>query len=107
MRTGDLRHKITFEQPVRVADEMGGFDLTWQTYCECWAAIWPVKADERNEGDKQSGMITHRVRVRFRRGLRADMRIRFGSKFFSVCSEPSDMGMSHEFIEILCREVSR
>lgn len=43
----DLRHRLTLEELVRVADEGGGFTEDWVTVATLSANLRPINGDER------------------------------------------------------------
>src|SRR5512135_2602518 len=86
MRIGDLRHQITYQAPVRVADDMGGATVTWTDMETVWAAIWPVSANEQIQSAQPTMTISHRIRNRYFPGLKASWRIKYGTRYFNIVS---------------------
>jgi len=86
MRAGTLRHKITFQTATDTSDNMGGYTQAWTDTYDCFAAIWPLKGTEALEAMKLEHAVTHRIRIRYRSGITADMRIKFGSRYFDIVS---------------------
>lgn len=82
---GNLRHRITIEERLRVADGYGGLTTTgWLTVFSIWAAVEPTSGRERFFAGKLEHVITHKVRIRYRAGVRADMRVNFGGRFLQI-----------------------
>lgn len=86
MRSGELKNSIELQAQVRTPDGLGGFTTSWLTVATVWAAIWPLKGQESIEGGRTVAAITHQIRIRYRRGVSAAMRIKFGNKYFSIQS---------------------
>lgn len=84
MRAGTLRHKITFQSATDVTDNLGGYTRTWSDTYDCFAAVWPLKGTEALEAMKLEHKVTHKIRVRYRDNITADMRIKFGSRYFDI-----------------------
>lgn len=83
----ELRHRITIQEPIEVNDGRGGQVTTWQDLANVptvWAKIEPVSAREINFAEKLEDRITHRITIRHRSDLRAEMQIVFGSRIFQV-----------------------
>lgn len=113
MRAGDLDKTISIQKQSNVSDGMGGFTMTWvdivtgsATATNIWAAIWPVSAKQKIEAMQEQSTITHRVRVRYRSGITAGMRIKFGSRVFDIIEPPIDPNMANKMLDILAREVA-
>lgn len=83
---GDLRHRLTLEQPIRTDDGGGGAAVTWQTVAELWAAVRPLSGDERLRADAVSGRITHSVAFRYRSGVLPAMRLRDGPRILEIAA---------------------
>ena len=86
MRSGILRHRITIQTETAVSDGMGGETLTWSDTLEAWAAIWPLTAKESLDAMKLELQVTHKIRIRYRSGITAKNRIKFGTRIFNIVS---------------------
>lgn len=49
--------------------------------------------------------VSHRIYVRFRNDITADMRIKYHGRIFTIEGPPLDIDERHELLEIQCREV--
>jgi SPP1 family predicted phage head-tail adaptor len=108
MQSGDLRHRIELQSQTRTPDGGGGFVVAWAVVHTVYASIWPLKGEESLEGGRTIAAVTHRVRIRFRRGVKASMRIRdlFSGKYFSIITAPIDLGDRHEYLEMMVKETT-
>ena len=86
MRAGTLRHRITIQEQTDTADGMGGFSTTWTDLFDMRAAIWPLSAKESLDAMKLELVVTHKIRIRYRSGITAKNRIKFGSRIFNIIS---------------------
>lgn len=105
MRIGDLDKIINIESSTKIADGIGGFTEIYRTQCSnIFAAIWPISVKEQIQAKKMSSEITHRIRIRYRRVLKSDWRIKFGDRYFAITGiiNPNE---ANEILELLCKEV--
>lgn len=84
VKAGDLRHRVTLEQPVRTSDGAGGATIEWQSAGDVWAAIWPRTASESFTSDRVTGSATHDIWIRYRKDVTPDMRMRHGNRIFAI-----------------------
>ena len=83
-RIGDLRQRISIEEPQRLSDGGGGADETWVLVAEVWASLRPLAGNERIEADAIAGTVTHEVVMRYRAGLGGGQRLRLGDRLFDL-----------------------
>lgn len=102
-RAGLLRHQITIESPTRTQDSLGEPLLTWSTFATTRASVEPLRGMELIQAAGVEANITHRVTIRFRDGLRPDMRIRHRGRVLNIVSV-SDIEERERRIEIMCKE---
>ena len=103
MRAGALRHKITFQQLTVANDTWGHSAETWTDEATTYAAIWTLRGVERIESMKLDNEITHKIRVRYKRGLHPKMRIKFGERYFNILSMV-DPDERHIYYEMMASE---
>lgn len=107
MRAGTLRHVIDIQDAVETADGMGGFTTVFTAIANgtnLRASIWPLSASERIASDKVELLITHRIRTRYRGGIKADMRIKHGADYYQIKSIINPE-MRDIMLEMLCEEI--
>ena len=105
MRAGILRHVVDIEDAANTNDGMGGVTQVWSDlHTGLRAAIWPLSGSERLESDKLELAVTHRIRVRYREGIKADMRVSFDGRYFNIKSVivPDERRV---MVEMLCEEI--
>jgi len=110
VRAGNLRHSIDIEETTKTTDNMGGFTTTWAAITDgsaVRASIWSLSASEQMNAMKLELEITHRIRIRYRTGVTADMRIKFndpnGARYFNIRSI-IDPDQRHIMLEFLAEE---
>lgn len=101
---GDLNKRIILQAQTRVSDGMGGSTVTWVAVCAIWAGVWPISAIEQVRAGMPTMVATHRVRIWYRSVLSVSWRVLYNGRYFSIVSK-TDPSESHEFIELLCKEV--
>ena len=105
MRIGDLSKIIDIQSKTKVADGIGGLTETYTTQCSgIYAAIWPVDAKEQMQSDQMSMAITHRIRIRYRGGIKPDWRVKYANRYFSIVSILNH-NEANEKLELLCKEI--
>jgi SPP1 family predicted phage head-tail adaptor len=78
-RTGQLRHRLALEAPVRIEAEGGAAAIDWSPVAHVWAAIVPLSGREAVAGDSVRGVVTHELTLRYRAGIQPAMRLVTGS----------------------------
>jgi SPP1 family predicted phage head-tail adaptor len=81
---GTLRRRVIVERAEGAADGGGGRALAWSAVGTVFAAVRPLRADEREELGRLDGVATHRVEVRFGLDLRAGDRLVFDGRTLRV-----------------------
>lgn len=101
----ELNKSLVFQAPVKVSDGAGGFTTTWLSVGSVSAAVWPISATEIIKNDKNSMDITHRVRIRYRKGIKPFWRISYQDRYLNIISiiNPDE---SNEMLDILCKEAA-
>lgn len=101
---GKLRHRITLQELVKTDDGYGGIVETWQDVATVWAAIEPLKGTERYQAQQVQSELTHKVTIRYRAGIKPQMRILYGNRVFDI-EAVIDVDERHRWLELLCSEV--
>ena len=103
MRSGELRHRITIEQPTETRDSYGSVKITWSTLATVWAAIWPVRAKEFVSLGQTQSEVTHRIRMRYRNDVTTKLRIEFNSRYFAI-NQVINPDERNIMLELVCTE---
>lgn len=79
MEIGELRHKVTIEQPSGSGrNERGGVRDQWVPFLEnIWAEVRQLGPREQMLAQQVQSSITTKIRIRYREGLTAKMRVRW------------------------------
>ena len=86
MKSGKLRHRVTFQERVET-NSSSGLVTTWEDYKSAYVGIYPMRGKELIESMQLDHEITHKVRTRYISGVTAKMRIVFEStRYLNITS---------------------
>lgn len=106
MRAGSLRHRVMLQRQPVVVDDYGGAvkDAPWEDVATVWASLEAVSGREFFASQQVQSEVTHKITIRFRPGVAADMRIVYGGRVFGIVAPlPDNRGTR---LVLMCREVS-
>lgn len=76
MRAGHLRHRVIVQKPTPSQHaETNEETLTWSNVATVWGAVQPLRGSERTQAQQVSPGLTHKVTLRFRKGVWPDYRV--------------------------------
>jgi SPP1 family predicted phage head-tail adaptor len=82
---GSLIHPVTIEAPtVGAQDSFGAPAITWSTFATARASIEPASGREFDFAKSFVSTSTYKITIRYQNGIRPDMRVKFGSRIFSI-----------------------
>lgn len=105
MKPGRLRHRITIQQKTTIVDQDGIPTETWAEFATVWASVEPLRGREYFQAAAVNAENMVRFRIRYRAGIRPDMRIQYDSRIFSINSV-IDVDERHTEIHLMCQEVA-
>lgn len=91
MRAGLLRHRVTIQSKAETASDHLEMEDVWSDVASVWAKVSPTTSAESVESDKTMGRITHEITIRARTDVKANMRFKFGTRYFYIDGPPRDM----------------
>lgn len=104
MRSGMLRHRVTLQQFRQGQDAYGGPVETWEDVAIVWASLEAMSGREFFASQQAQSEVTQRIRIRYRAGVTADMRVTHNGKVFNIVAPlPDNRGRE---LVLMCREVS-
>ncbi|MAZ18398.1 MAG: head-tail adaptor protein [Ahrensia sp.] len=99
---GRLRHEMVLEEPVRVADALGGQTEDWQAVAALWGHLEPA-ANVVSRADAEEAEISHRVVLRFDTRVWRGRRLRSGGRIFDIRAV-RDLDETGRYLLCLTRE---
>ncbi len=101
---GAARARVTLEEPVRIADEIGGAAILWTARGEVWATIEARGAGEAVAFDTALSTASYAVTIHRRDDVRAGWRVAWGERRLRIVGV-SDEGAPR--IVLRCEEERR
>jgi SPP1 family predicted phage head-tail adaptor len=87
MNAGDLRHRITLQKQRTGQDNYGQpLENEYDDFTTVWAAVNPILGKEYFAAETIQSDVTHRIRLRYCKGITPDMRVKFGDRYFTIIS---------------------
>jgi SPP1 family predicted phage head-tail adaptor len=86
MKAGDLRHRVTLQQPVAGSNTIGEIVNTWADVATVWAAVEPATGSWYYAGQQAESKVDGRVRIRYRSDVLPTWRIKFGDRYLTIVS---------------------
>lgn len=85
-RIGQLRHRLFLEAPVDTPDGAGGNNRSWSPVAAMWGAIRPRRGNEDLIAGSLRAEVTHKIVIRHRTDVDANMRFALGTRRFRIVS---------------------
>ncbi len=99
-----FRHRITIQEHVTGQDEAGQPVDMWQDVATVWAAVEPLRGREYFAAAQVQAEVTTRIRIRYRRGIRPDMRVLYDGRLYNI-NAVIDPEERHMELQLMCKEV--
>lgn len=99
-----FRHRVTIQELREGQDEAGQPFQEWQDVATVWASVEPLRGTEYWAAAQVQAERTVRIRIRYRPGIRPDMRVLYTGRVFNIQSiiDPEER---HRELQLMCREV--
>ena len=99
MDPGKLNKRITFQlQDLALEDE------DWKDIATTWANINPISGKEYYSAETINSDLTHKIRLRYRRGITPDMRVLYNGRIFYIISVINEYE-KNTMLQLMCREL--
>lgn len=105
MRAGQLRHRVTIQEPVEARNGYNEAITTWAPVATVWASVEPLSGREFFAAEHVQSEITHRVRLRWRPGIAPTMRVLFGGRHLMIEAVINYRELGTE-MHLMCREAA-
>jgi SPP1 family predicted phage head-tail adaptor len=104
INAGKYKHKVTFQRLAETQDSYGEVTSDWVDAFEIKAGIFPNSGRDVQGQYVIQGEVSHRVHIRYIKGVDSEMRILFGNRVFDIVSPPIDFQERHLELQLLCKE---
>lgn len=106
MRSGNLRHWVTFERPVTVQDSDGNDEVEWvdafQINSRMPCEVTDLSGNALFAAQAAQSKVTTRIKVRYRPGFDASMRGRLGRTIYNIEAVIADPESRIRWTTLLC-----
>jgi SPP1 family predicted phage head-tail adaptor len=96
---GELRHRITFQ-----LQDLDSEDEDWKDIATTWANINPISGKEYYSAETINSDLTHKIRLRYRKGITPDMRVIYNDRIFYIISVINEYE-KNTMLQLMCREL--
>lgn len=108
INAGKYRHIVTLQKSVATSNAYGEKNRrdedNWEDVVKIRAAILPISGKDKFGADMITTDITHRIQMRFLKGIDSHMRIKFGDRIFDIVSPPINFQEKNIEIQLMCKE---
>ena len=94
-----LNKRITFQ-----LQDLDSEDEEWEDIATTWASINPISGKEYYSAETINSDLTHKIRLRYRRGITPDMRILYNGRIFYIVSVINEYE-KNTMLQLMCREL--
>lgn len=100
---GQMDKRVELQSRSAAVDSFGGQSTTWTTALTVWARIEPLSGRALEAARQLHAEVTHRVTIRYRPGITAAMRVKYGSRLLDVgyVLNPRE---ANEQLQLMCTE---
>lgn len=104
MDAGRLKKRVTIQRPRNDTDAAGDTASEWIDVACVWAAVEPLSGREWFAAQQHQSSVTHRVTIRYRRGIEASWRVLLDCRALYIDGPPIDERERHEWLTLMCVE---
>jgi SPP1 family predicted phage head-tail adaptor len=110
INAGKYRHIVTFQKLNANPNSYGEIDrrddANWEDVLTTRAGIFPISGRDffNAMASVKTAEITHRIQLRFIKGIDSEMRIKFGNRIFEMITPPTNFQERGTELLILVKE---
>ena len=105
MQAGRLDSRVTIQSPSQSVDELGQPIPGWTDVALVWASIRHLSGVEAIKADATVSTVKASIRIRWRTGLDAGMRVVHGLRVYSIEAVLPDVG-GREYVDLVAEVVA-
>ena len=107
LRSGSLNRRVTLQQQTLTQDGAGQPVNTWvDVGFPIWASVLLLSGLETIKADRPASIVKASIRIRYRSGVNAGMRVKVGLSFYEIMAVMPDES-KREFIDLACESRSK
>lgn len=108
INAGKYRHIITFQKLGETRNSYGEIDRdnndNWENVLTTRAGIFPISGKELLSAEFVKAEMTHKIQLRYIKGINSDMRVLFGTRIFDIVSPPINFQEKNLELQLMCKE---
>lgn len=108
INAGKYRHIITFQKLGESRNSYGEVDRdssdNWEDVVTVRAGIFPISGKELLSAEFVRAEMTHKIQLRYIKGIDSEMRIKFGDRIFDIVSPPINFQEKNVELQLMCKE---
>jgi SPP1 family predicted phage head-tail adaptor len=108
INAGKYRHIVTFQKLIEAQNSYGETSINdennWENAFTVRVGIFPISGREALTEEVRKGEISHRIHLRYIKGIDNTMRIKFGTRIFEIISPPINAYEQNHEIHLICKE---
>ena len=105
MQAGRLNRRCTLQAPGTAQDELGQPNPGWTDVATVWADIRMKSGLESIKAGAPVSVVQASIRVRYRAGITAGMRVVHNLQAFNIVAVLPDVG-GREYVDLVCEVVN-
>lgn len=105
MQAGRLNRRVTLQQPSAGFDELGQPIPGWTDVATLWADIRMKSGLESIKAGAPVSVVQASIRVRYRAGITAGMRLVHNLQAYNIVAVLPDVG-AREYVDLVCEVVA-
>ena len=105
MQAGRLNRRCQLQSPSQSVDELGQPIPGWTDVATVWASIRHLSGVESIKADAAVSTVRASIRIRWRPGLNAGMRVVHDAQVYNVEAVLPDAG-GREYVDLVCEAVN-
>ena len=104
MQAGRLNRRVTLQSPSQSVDEIGQPIPGWTDVATLWADIRMKSGMEAIKAGAPVSVVQASIRVRYRAGINAGMRVVHNLVAYEILAVQPDVG-GREYVDLVCHAV--
>ena len=105
MQAGRLNRRVTLQAPGTTTDEIGQPIPGWTDVATLWADIRMKSGLESIKAGASVSVVQASIRVRYRAGINAGMRVVHNLQVYEILAVQPDVG-GREYVDLVCHVVA-